>query len=84
MLLTAAAGARIIAVAVPAEVFDCDIRFTCQTLPARRAAESNGCAVFRDYARFLAAYKKGKIKRLVVVPRLNEPLTRAAQDGRGA
>ncbi|MER8715525.1 tlde1 domain-containing protein [Mesorhizobium sp. M1295] len=47
-------------------------------------AESNGCVVFKDYARFLAAYKKGKIKRLVVVPRLSKPLTRVAQEGRGA
>lgn len=45
-------------------------------------AESNGCVVFRDYARFLAAYKKGKIKRLVVVPRMSKPLTRVAQEGR--
>ena len=45
-------------------------------------AESNGCVVFRDYARFLAAYKRGKIKRLVVVPRLSKPLTRVAQEGR--
>jgi hypothetical protein len=29
-------------------------------------AESNGCVVFKDYARFLAAFKKGKVKRLVV------------------
>ncbi|PDQ21854.1 hypothetical protein CN311_06870 [Mesorhizobium sanjuanii] len=29
-------------------------------------AESHGCVAFKDYARFLAAYKKGKIKRLVV------------------
>ncbi|MGX9145554.1 tlde1 domain-containing protein [Mesorhizobium sp. 128a] len=47
-------------------------------------AESNGCVVFKDYARFLSAYKKGKIKRLVVVPRLSKPLTRVAQEGRGA
>lgn len=47
-------------------------------------AESNGCVVFKDYARFLSAYKKGKIKRLVVVPRLSKPLTQVAQDGRGA
>ena len=45
-------------------------------------AESNGCVVFRDYHRFLAAYKKGKIKRLVVVPRLSKPLTQVAQEGR--
>ncbi|WP_246685813.1 tlde1 domain-containing protein [Mesorhizobium sp. B2-4-6] len=45
-------------------------------------AESNGCVVFRDYHRFLAAYKKGKIKRLVVVPRLIRSPTQVAQEGR--
>jgi hypothetical protein len=45
-------------------------------------AESNGCVVFKDYRRFLAAYKKGKIKRLVVVPRLTRSPTRVAQEGR--
>ncbi|MEW6631411.1 MAG: tlde1 domain-containing protein [Pseudomonadota bacterium] len=45
-------------------------------------AESNGCVVFRDYKRFLAAYKNGKIKRLVVVPRLTRSLTQVAQEGR--
>ena len=45
-------------------------------------AESNGCVVFKDYHRFLAAYKKGKIKRLVVVPRMSKPLTQVAQEGR--
>ncbi|WP_246680656.1 tlde1 domain-containing protein [Mesorhizobium sp. B3-1-9] len=45
-------------------------------------AESNGCVVFRDYHRFLAAYKKGKIKRLVVVPRLTRSPTQVAQEGR--
>jgi len=45
-------------------------------------AESNGCVVFRDYHRFLAAYKNGKIKRLVVVPRLTRSLTQVAQEGR--
>ncbi len=29
-------------------------------------AELSGCVAFKDYARFLAAFKKGKIKRLVV------------------
>ncbi|UVK37898.1 DUF2778 domain-containing protein [Mesorhizobium sp. AR10] len=47
-------------------------------------AESHGCVAFKDYARFLAAYKKGKIKRLVVVPRMSKTLTRVAQEGRGA
>ncbi|MBZ9708393.1 DUF2778 domain-containing protein [Mesorhizobium sp. ESP7-2] len=47
-------------------------------------AESNGCVVFRDYARFLAAFKKGKVTRLVVVPRLNGSPTRVADNARGA
>ncbi|MDL2404615.1 DUF2778 domain-containing protein [Rhizobium calliandrae] len=33
--------------------------------------ESNGCVVFRDYRRFLAAFKRGEIKRLQVVARLS-------------
>ncbi|WP_292591703.1 tlde1 domain-containing protein [Mesorhizobium sp.] len=45
-------------------------------------AESNGCVVFKDYHRFLSAYKKGKIKRLVVVPRLTRSPTQVAQEGR--
>ena len=45
-------------------------------------AESNGCVVFKDYQRFLAAYKRGKIKRLVVVPRLTRSPTQVAQEGR--
>ncbi|MQB43500.1 tlde1 domain-containing protein [Rhizobium sp. ICMP 5592] len=33
--------------------------------------ESNGCVVFKDYARFLAAFKRGEFKRLQVVARLS-------------
>jgi hypothetical protein len=44
-------------------------------------AESHGCVAFKDYARFLAAYKKGKIKRLVVVPRMSKALKQVASDG---
>lgn len=36
-----------------------------------RNGDSNGCVSFKDYRRFLAAYKRGEIKQLVVVPRLN-------------
>ncbi|WCK01283.1 DUF2778 domain-containing protein [Agrobacterium tumefaciens] len=36
-----------------------------------KRGESNGCVVFRDYPRFLAAFKRGEIKRMVVVPKLN-------------
>ncbi|MDL2399838.1 tlde1 domain-containing protein [Rhizobium mayense] len=34
-------------------------------------AESNGCVVFKDYRRFLAAFKRGEIKRIQVVARLS-------------
>ncbi|MGN6471947.1 MAG: DUF2778 domain-containing protein [Rhizobiaceae bacterium] len=34
-------------------------------------AQSNGCVVFKDYKRFLNAFKKGKVTRLVVVPDLS-------------
>ncbi|MBW9053425.1 DUF2778 domain-containing protein [Rhizobium mesosinicum] len=33
--------------------------------------DSNGCISFKDYKRFLAAYKRGEIRQLVVVPRMN-------------
>lgn len=44
-------------------------------------AESHGCVAFKDYARFLAAYKKGKIKRLVVVPRMSKTMKQVASNG---
>jgi hypothetical protein len=47
-------------------------------------AESNGCVVFKDYRRFLEAFKKGKVKRLVVVPGNSAPATQVASEGRGA
>ena len=37
--------------------------------------DSNGCVSIKDYDRFLAAYRNGDVKRLVVVPSLNEGLT---------
>jgi hypothetical protein len=45
------------------------------TYMLRRRGDSNGCVVFKDYYRFLAAFKKGQIKRMVVVPRLREAPT---------
>lgn len=36
-----------------------------------RNGDSNGCISFRDYKRFLAAYQRGDIRQLVVVPRMN-------------
>jgi hypothetical protein len=35
-----------------------------------RPAESNGCVAFKDYSRFLAAFKRGSVKRMIVVPSL--------------
>jgi hypothetical protein len=46
--------------------------------------ESNGCVVFQHYERFLDAFKKGKIKQLVVVPGNGRARTRVASYGRGA
>ncbi len=46
--------------------------FLAHTYMLRRPGDSNGCVVFKDYRRFLAAFKKGQIKRMVVVPRLRE------------
>jgi Protein of unknown function (DUF2778) len=37
--------------------------------------DSNGCVSIREYDRFLAAYRNGEVKRLVVVPSLREGLT---------
>jgi hypothetical protein len=46
--------------------------FLAHTYMLGRRGDSNGCVVFKEYHRFLAAYKKGQVKRLVVVPRLRE------------
>ena len=35
-------------------------------------ADSNGCVSIKDYEKFLRAFKSGGIKRLVVVPSLND------------
>ncbi len=48
------------------------VGFLAHTYMLRRPGDSNGCVVFKEYRRFLAAFKKGQIKRLVVVPRLKE------------
>jgi hypothetical protein len=36
-----------------------------------KRGDSNGCVSFKDYKRFLAAFKRGEIKQLVVVPKMN-------------
>jgi hypothetical protein len=35
--------------------------------------DSNGCISFKDYDKFLQAYKNGKIKRMVVVASMDQP-----------
>jgi hypothetical protein len=37
--------------------------------------DSNGCVSIKEYDTFLAAYRNGEVKRLIVVPNLNEGLT---------
>lgn len=37
--------------------------------------DSNGCVSFKDYKRFLAAYQRGEIRRLVVVEKLDASAT---------
>jgi hypothetical protein len=46
--------------------------FLAHTYMLGRRGDSNGCVSFKEYHRFLAAFKKGQIKRMVVVPRLRE------------
>jgi len=48
------------------------VGFLAHTYMLRRPGDSNGCVVFKDYRRFLAAFKKGQVKRLLVVRRLRE------------
>jgi hypothetical protein len=48
------------------------VGFLAHTYMLRRPGDSNGCVVFKEYHRFLAAFKKGQIKRLMVVPRLKD------------
>jgi len=40
------------------------------TYMLRNPGDSNGCLVFRDYRRFLEAFKRGEVRTLVVVPRV--------------
>jgi hypothetical protein len=40
--------------------------------------QSNGCVSFRNYSRFLHAFKRGEVDRLVVVSRLGNMSWRTA------
>ena len=40
--------------------------------------DSNGCVSIKEYDKFLQAYRNGMVRRLVVVPSLNEGIDRVA------
>ncbi|MDQ0457025.1 DUF2778 domain-containing protein [Rhizobium paknamense] len=46
--------------------------FLTHTYLLRIRGDSSGCVVFDQYPRFLAAYKRGEVKTLIVVPSINE------------
>jgi hypothetical protein len=46
--------------------------------------DSNGCVSFKNYDRFLQAYLRGEVKRLVVVARRGDPVPSVASTGRSA
>ena len=46
-----------------------------------RQGESHGCVAFKDYQRFLAAFKQGKVRQLVVVPNGGRSNIRLASNG---
>jgi hypothetical protein len=48
-----------------------------------RPEQSHGCVAFKDYARFLKAFKKGKVTQLVVVSGGSRSGTAVADNGRG-
>ena len=45
-------------------------------------AESHGCVAFKDYSRFLTAFKQGKVRQLVVVPSGGRASMRVASNGK--
>ena len=47
-------------------------------------AESHGCVAFKDYNKFLNAFKQGKIRQLVVVPGGGRAIARNTQKGSDA
>lgn len=48
-----------------------------------RRGESNGCVVFKEYPKFLAAFKRGDVNRIVVVPRLESKPVFVDKDNKG-
>lgn len=54
----------------PEKMFNRD-GILAHTYMLRNRGDSNGCVVFKNYDKFLAAFKRGEIKRMIVVPKLN-------------
>ncbi|WP_084268390.1 DUF2778 domain-containing protein [Allorhizobium undicola] len=46
--------------------------FLTHTYLLRVRGDSSGCVVFDQYPRFLAAFKRGEVRTLIVVPSINE------------
>lgn len=38
----------------------------------RRSNGSHGCVAFKDYNKFLKAFKAGKVKKMIVVPSMDK------------
>ncbi len=61
----------------PSKIFGRD-GLLAHTYMLGKRGDSNGCLVFKDYKRFLAAFKRGEITQLVVVARLPGGSTKLA------
>jgi hypothetical protein len=48
-----------------------------------RPEESHGCVAFKDYDRFLKAFKQGKVRQMIVVPGGGAATMRLVSNGRG-
>jgi hypothetical protein len=48
------------------------------------SGQSNGCISFKDYPRFLRAFERGEIERVVVVPHLSRTPAYASRSGGGS
>ena len=46
--------------------------FLAHTYMLARRGDSNGCVVFRDYPRFLRAFKRGEVRQMIVVASLSQ------------
>lgn len=46
-----------------------------------KQAQSHGCVAFKDYDRFLTAFKQGKVKQMIVVPSGGQETMRIASNG---